>query len=380
MSRLNLTAPVNTLGFGHAAVNLLQAFHDAGVESSWFPIGAVDYQPHHESAVRAAFERAKRYDPNAPSLRVWHQFSLEHHVGRGPHAGWTFFELDRLTPDEVHQINSLDLMFASSHWAKRVMNFSGVTAPVVVAQPGVDQKVFRQGVKPFWPSLVLGPPPTKDTTVFMNVGKWSTLKGMDFLLDVFNAAFASGDDVLLVMCCHHPLKVPGFDGHEESKKWADYYLSSSLGLAGKIRVVPHRLSAQHELAALMAAADAGVFLARGEGWNMPATEMLAMGKEVVLTDCTAHSDYGGRAGARMVEVDGDENAFEHPFLPSGKGCWARLGQKALDCAVEQLRAVHKARQENGRTVNQQGVDLFAHEITWRRCATTMGETLGVFKP
>lgn len=378
-SLLNFSTFLCTTGFGVCGANLTRALYDLGLYPALFPTGPVEYQQHHAEAVETSYLQSKRFNPDAPSLRLDHQFSLTHHVGRGPRAAWTFFELDRLTPDEVHQINALDVMFASSNWAKGVMEESGVRVPVVVAQPGVDQQVFHPAVQPRW-HPELGPPPGKDTTVFLNAGKFSMLKGHDELIEFFDAAFTPADDVLLVMCCFNRLRVPGFDGPEESAKWRSYALSSKMGKAGKVRVLPCWLESQHELAALMAAADCGFFPARAEGWGMESAETLAVGKQVILTDCTAHLDYAEAAGARLVETDGLEGASEHPFIPAGRGNWAKLGPKALASAVEQVRAVHRTRQEKGRTVNQQGVDLFANQITWVDCARTMAASMGILKP
>lgn len=375
-SRLNYAAPISQLGFGVTGVNLLQAFHDAGVEPALHPIGQVDAQPHHHEAVREAWARGRWYNPDAPSLRVWHQFALAEHVGRGKRAGWTFFELDRLTPDEVHQVNCLDVMFASSNWAAGVMRDSGVTAPVVVAQPGVDLEVFNPAVRPRWhPDL--GPPPGRDTTVFINSGKWSVQKGHDVLLDAFHRAFRPDDDVLLVTACFHPLRAGDFDGPAESEKWAAMYLDSDLGRAGRVRCVRSRLGSQHELAALNAAADCGVFLSRAEGWGLGSAELLAMGKHVVMTDCTAHADYGAKAGARMVPAPGLEEAEEWPFLPAGRGRWGRFDEAVMKTAADALRQVHEDKRAGRLGSNQQGREVFTTDITWARCASVMARALGI---
>lgn len=371
-----MSAYINGTGFGVCGTNLLRAFHDAGLNPAAFATGGIEYQPHHAEAVEASRERSASFNPLAPSLRVDHQFLLQHHVGRGPRAGYSFFEMDRLTPYEVHQLNALDVVFAPSTWAGQVMWDSGVRTRVVLAQPGVDQLVFNPAARPRW-HPELGLPPGRDTTVFFNAGKWSMLKGHDFVLDAFEAAFTPADDVLLVMCCFNFLRVPGFDGPEESGKWREMYVTSRLGRAGKIRVLPQRLPTQYELAALMAAADCGFFPARAEGWNLEAAEMSAMGKEVVLTDYSAHQEYGAPAGCRMVEIDGLEPAVEDPFIPAGRGNWAGLGPNALDSAVSQLRAVHQLRRDGRLPLNRAGVDLFSVRFTWAACAATMAAALGI---
>jgi len=378
-SRLSLTAYINSTGYGQSGCNLVHAFDQLGLRPALFTSGGVEYQQHHAAAIEAAHQQGFEFNPDAPSLRLDHQFLMTHHVGRGRRAGYTFFELDRLTRQEVHQLNALDVVFSPSGWAKRVMEDSGVTARVVVAQPGVDRFVFHPGVRPAW-HPELGPPPGKDTTVFFNAGKWSLLKGHDFLLEAFEAAFTERDEVMLVMCCFHPIVAGGFNGPEESARWRDLYLASRLGRAGKIRVMPARLDTQHDLARLMAAADCGFFPARAEGWNMEAAELFAMGKDVVLTDYSAHTEYGRAANGYMLQPDSQdelEPAAEWPFIPAGRGNWAPLGPKALECAVGQLRDVHARRRRGRLPVNSAGVATFAERFTWAGCARVMAETLGV---
>jgi glycosyltransferase involved in cell wall biosynthesis len=294
---------------------------------------------------------------------------MHEHVGRGPKAGYSFFELDRLTEDEVHHQNGLDTVFASSEWAADVMRQSGVRVPIVVAKPAVDTRVFHPGVTP----LPLKKP-TPDTCVFLSVGKWSVLKGHDWLVRVFNAAFTVSDDVLLVLACFNPLMVPGFNGPEESRRWERLYMESSLGRAGKIRVVSGRLPTQRDVASLMAGADCGVFLARGEGFNLELAEMLAMGRHCVATNYAAHRDFAGPGGCRLVEVKETEEGFEPPFLPAGKGGWARLGDDEFEQAVAALRAVLADKQAGRLGFNQAGYELFQRQ-TWAGCARTIMEHL-----
>jgi glycosyltransferase involved in cell wall biosynthesis len=309
------------------------------------------------------------YDPNAPCLRLYHQFLMHEFVGRGLHAGYTFFELDKLTADEIHQLNSLDVVFVASKWAEQVLRKSGVASPrICVARPGVDRTVFYPGVCPTPLAKQ-----TPNTTVFLNVGKWSSLKGMDFLLEAFNAAFTPADDVLLIMACFNPLQVNGFDGPAESARWQAMYEASPLGLAGKVRVVPGRLPDQHAVASLMAAADCGFFPARGEGWNMPLAEMLGMGKWCVHTEYSAHTEFATAAGSLPIECGETEEAYDPPFIRPGVGNWALLGPSQLEQAVTHLRAAHRFRQ-GGVLVNEKGPELFSR-LTWVNCAATIVENL-----
>jgi glycosyltransferase involved in cell wall biosynthesis len=369
---LNYLAAPNSLGYGTVARQLLAALDAAGAEPALFPLAPVEPGLPEQAVIDRAVARAARFDHKAPCLRVWHQFEMAHRVGSGRFGGYSFFELDRLTEREVHHLNGLDVAFAPSKWAERVMRDSGVTTAVSLARPGVDTSVFHPGVKPHPVKK-----PTPNTTVFLNVGKWSVLKGHDFLLDVFNAAFTPADDVLLLMVCFHPLQVPGFDGPAESKRWEEMYLASPMGRAGRIRVAPGRLPTQRDVAALMAAADCGVFLARGEGWNLELAEMLAMGKRCVHTDWSAHREFADFGGSWGVGVADAEEAYDPPFIQPGVGCWAHLGHDQKEVAVSHLRKAHEWKRTGTLPANDAGVRLFGELFTWANCAREMTTVLGV---
>jgi glycosyltransferase involved in cell wall biosynthesis len=345
-------------------VNLLAALDAAGAEPALFPAGHPECEARFRPAVEAALARADAFDPHAPCLRVSHPFDLALRAGRGPLAGYSFFEADDFTARELHHLRSLDLALAPSAWARDLLVAAGVRR-VAVARPGVDLAAFHPGVVPA-SRAALGVPDS--STLFVTAGKWSLNKGHDFLLDAMNAAFGPAADVALVAACFNLLDVPGvFDGPAESLAWGRRYLASPLGAAGKLRVLRGRLPAQADLASLMAAADCCVFLSRGEGFNLECAESLAMGRPVIATDCTAHSDYCGEGGAALVTPDGTEPADDGVFL-RGTGNWARLGPDALDQAVAHLRAAHARRQAEGRTDNPAGAALFRDRRTWAACA------------
>lgn len=373
--RLNYISPLNSLGYGQVGRHLLRAMDGLGVEPALWPLGPVELESRDEDLVKQCLGRVGQYNPNAPCLKLWHAFGMHEFIGRGLHGGYTFFELDRMTKDEVHQLNSLDVVFVASEWARGVLHESGVTtARIAIAWPGVDTSIFHPQVRP---TPLRKPSP--NTTVFINVGKFSALKGHDFLLEAFNAAFTPADDVMLVMACFHPLRVAGFDGPAESKRWENTYMDSPLGRAGKIKVVPGRLKSQQEVASLMAAADCGVFLARGEGWNLELAEMLAMGKNAIHTECSAHTEFASRGGSLPVLVGDTEEAYDPPFIRPGVGNWAKLGADQLEAAVSHMRLMysHKQTLQSACQVNQRGIDLFENTMTWGACAKDILKTLGV---
>lgn len=366
--KVNFSAGISSLGYGIVGVNLLTALENAGAEPALFPLGGVECMKHHEDVVRRAASRADNFHINGASLRINHEWLMAESIGKGPRLGYTFFEIDLLPPKSVHSLSSLDVLFVPSSWAADVVLRSGARpGKVVVASPGVDQQVFHPAVKP----ATLVKPTTKTTTVF-NCGKFSLNKGHDFLLEAFNAAFTPADDVLLVVAAFNPLKFASFDGPAESAKWRTLYESSPMGQAGKIHVVPGRLPTQYDVAALMAACDVGFFPARAEGWNLEASECAAMGRNVILSKYSAHTEFAEAAGARLIEVDELEPAYDGTFF-DGRASWARMGPRQLDQAVEHLRQVHREKQGESLKFNRAGAQAFRERFTWNNCAARILE-------
>ena len=63
----------------------------------------------------------------------------------------------------------------------------------------------------------------------------------------------------------------------------------------------------------MAGADCGVFLSRAEGWNLGLLEMMAMGKPVITTNYSGHTEFATPANALLVEVPEVEPAKDGVF-------------------------------------------------------------------
>ncbi len=321
----------------------------------------MDVPPDEHAVVGRAMQRAETYKANHSCLRLNHPFDLAQFVGRGKHAAYTFFETTHLRPIERHHLSQLDLLFLPSAWAARVVEENGVSVPTCTLHPGVDASIFN-------PQVLKAqiPCPTPRTTVFLNVGKWELRKGHDFLLEAFSKAFTPTDDVLLVMCCFNPLTLPGFDGPAQSAEWNRHYMRSPMGVAGKVLVVEGRLPDQQAVASLMAASDAGVFPARGEGWNLDAVEMMAIGKPVVLTDYAAHTEFS-YCTPYLIDRTTMEKAFDGFFFRGDVGDWMRLGPVQMDQTVAHLRDIHRRKGE-GILCPAPEAEEFVRANTWNAAA------------
>ena len=327
----NLTCPINQLGYGIASINILKGLIDLGHEVALWPIsidrGDTELNKYAQY-INQGIINCKKYSKYAPSIRIWHQFDLAQHIGKGSHVGFPFFELDQFTDIEKHNIESQDLVVVTCEWAKDIVLNNTKQDNVCIVPLGVDRTIFNENIRCEnldIPNLINA---SKTKTIFINIGKWEIRKGHDVLLNIFEKAFTKKDDVELWMVCDNP-----FIG-KENQEWENFYKNSELG--NKIRILP-RLTNQESLARIMSLAHVGVFPARGEGWNLDALELMSCGKTVIATDYSAHRDFIQEYN--LVPIKEKEIAYDGKWF-TGQGSWAKIGDNEIDCFVNKLREQH----------------------------------------
>ncbi len=352
---LSLISSHSRTGYGVAGSHLLRSLQQRGVPVAFFPMGPVDRTLADNPQLHQAINLQDAFRSDVPSVRLSQQFDLAMHVGRGAHVAYTIFELDTFTPRELHHLASQDAIFVCSEWARQVCLNNGITeTPLHIVPLGVDRAVFNENV------------PTKRRwaeTVFMQVGKLEPRKGQLDLLRAFEAAFTPKDDVRLVLSCGNPFI---------SKTDLDAALRPfrKSPLAARITLLTAELPGQQDVAELMASADCGVFAAKAEGWNLEALEMLAMGKTVIATDYSAHTEFLTAANARLVAIDATEVGFadKHP------GRWAAWGTAQHEQLVAHLRSVHEQKRQGALLLNSAGIAT-ARTFSWDASADALIRSL-----
>jgi tetratricopeptide (TPR) repeat protein/glycosyltransferase involved in cell wall biosynthesis len=354
--QVNLSCCINATGDGVVGLNVLKALRNRGASVACWPQDPLEPPPEDAELIRSAVERQAIQRDTAASLLIYHQFSLQEHLGK-PRIGFPIFELDRFTDDEVENMRAQDLLLVPSQWARQVVDSNGVfngRDALRVVPLGVDRSIFHHA------------PMTKEdgATIFLAIGNWERRKGHDFLLEAFNSAFARDDAVELWIVACNPV-VGIMPKYAAAAKEVEN-TCHACPLAENIKLLPWQ-SSPREVADLMRKADCGVFLSRAEGWNLPALEMLSCGKHIIVTNYSAHTEYCNASNARLVEIDALEDAYDNVGL-HGQGRWAALGPRQLEAAVEHMRQVHAARQQGCLAINDAGIES-ARSFSWDACAT-----------
>ena len=367
--KLNLLAPFNMRSYGVVSFNVLQQLLKDGVDVTSFGIGGFEIQSKEQNDALNATYYAKRvdYDFHSPCLKIFHQNQMAEMIGKGPHYGYTFFETDPLNAQEIHHLSSLDGVFVASKWAEGIVTAAKeVHGQVVNVGAGVDRSIFHEGVN--IDKDTLGQIPAlanlSSKTVFLSVGKWEVRKGHDVLVEAFNDAFTPKDNACLMMAAYNP-----FIG-KENDEWAKTYLNSANGK--NIIILPF-VPNQGYLAGIMSLADAGVFPSRAEGFNLPALEMLSMGKYVIATNYSAHTEFLTPENSRLIPMDELEPANDGKWF-HGDANWGLWDHKQHASLIHWMRDVHSLKQSGRLETNLEGIKT-AERFSWAAVTSKITEVI-----
>ena len=355
--KLNLQAPINQLGYGIAGINILKALQAKGVEVSFFPLGQPQVTNQEDAeAVRQGLETAKMFDPQEPCIKIWHQNQMAERIGSGRFIGFPIFELDTFSDLEKRHLNSCHDLMVCSQWAKNVcLDNLYKTKPVMYKSGGkcldAEQQVH---VVPLGVDAELFPPaPARqdDKTIFFNCGKWEVRKGHDVLINAFKKVLEHGEDAELWMMCSNPFNSP-----EEENRWKQAYDHP------RVKLIP-RMETQQEVYNIMSQVDCGVFPSRGEGWNLELLEMMAVGKHVIATEYSAHTEFCSEENSYLLPISDVEPAFDNKWF-FGQGNWAKIDSTEVEMLTKLMERFIKL--SKGK-VNTTGIET-AKKLSWQNTA------------
>lgn len=350
--RINFNGPANPTGYGVASFNILKAMatkHDI----SFFPKGqpTVYTQSDHDLLVRL-INNQLTYDPYSPTIKIWHQFDLIEHIGRGAYFAYPFFELNTLSALEKIHLNTPDIICVSSNWAKEILQENNINKPINIIPLGVDTDIFNH---------TLTVKSNNEKYIFLNIGKWEVRKGHDILLDIFRKAFPTEMDVeLWILASEH---TNSYSTESQLVEWKrKYSIDTRVKLSSGVET-------QREIANIIANVSCGIFISRAEGWNLELLECMAMNKPVIATNYSAHKEFCTKDNCYLVDIHETEPAHDgKAFI--GQGEWAKIGDYQIDQCIEHMRYMYR----NRITTNTNGL-ITAQKLSWNNSADILSRCI-----
>ena len=360
---INLMAPINRLGYGVVGSYTLKSLMQLGHNVSLFVIGNAELtNPQDGYLIQKAVNNQHIFDNNAPCIKIWHQFAMAERIGKGKMYGFPIFELDKFNPLEKRNLKSVNEVFVTSKWAQRVVlnNIIEIGEHEIHVVPlGVDSTIFNKNIQSAVEVLNPDEAKQKSTTCnFFNAGKWEVRKGHDILIECFKRVFSVDDNVHLFMLSHNP-----FYSTEENQKWENLYKYNELG--EKVTIL-QPVNTHQDVAQVMSQMDCGVFPSRAEGWNLELLEMMALGKPVIATNYSAHTEFCNNDNCTLIDIDETQLAHDGRWF-TGQGNWAKLGPKQLDKLCEAMYNTYVQWKKNNLGLDVYGISI-AEQCSWKNTA------------
>ena len=336
---IHLNTPIGSTGYGYAGLNILLSLasnHNIGLN----PIGHPNVESQEQASILnncISYSHIIPYD--SPCIKIWHQFDLLNRIGNGKYFAFPFFEVDTLNQKEIYHLNFPDEIIVSSEWAKNVLLRNNINKPIKIVPLGVDRSIFDHSLQN-----------KTDKYVFLTIGKWEKRKSHDIIIECFNKAFTDKDDVELWMVTHNPLL-----NKDQENQWISLVESSNL--RKKIKIFP-RLPNHKAIAEIISYSNCGIYISRGEGWNLELLETLSMNKPVIVTNYSAHKDYCNTDNSFLVDITETEQAFDGMWF-FGNGNWAKIEDSHKDQIIDYMKFVYT----NSINTNISGIET-AKNFSW----------------
>lgn len=272
----------------------------------------------------------------------------------------TMFETDRIPAEWVDACNRADEVWVPTEHNREAFACAGVEPELlaIVPEPFELDRLHRDA-----PPLEI---PGAHGTVFLAAFDFSLRKGWDLLLDSWCTAFASHDDVTLVLKVWSTTR--GLDAGGIHEAIASRIAGRGLDPARVPDIVViDDLLGPEAMAGLYAACDVIVAPTRGEGWGRPLLEAMALGRPAIATAWSGPAAFvdetvGWPLGFRLVPVP-PEAVAEVPVYAGHR--WAEPDAGDLTRALRDAHAHPGARRARG-TAAAARAEAFDH----RRVAAT----------
>jgi len=372
---INIYAPINTLGYGIHATNIIKSLIKKDKDVVLCPIGqpAIPDGNEYISYINTAVKNTNLFDGSNPSLYIFHDTMSNQYQGK-PRCTFSVFETSLIHERSKLYLNkACDIVMTTTKAHKALLIDNGVTeSKIEVVNEGVDEEFFNTLPTEKYIN-------TKKFT-YITAGKCENRKNTDYIIANFIAAMQYKECALI---CHtynpfaanakdysylsnwtavDPVKVgfnyKGFNGkyHLFSNGMCDIYFTAPVSTTRLVR-------------SLYASANIGLQVSKGEGWDLVCIEMLACGIPTINSDCLGHSEYNrnGITDDLIIPVSSQEVADDGVWFKGTAGVWDLFD---FDIFCDMLATTYE--QQNQYLRPNEALAKFYHtNFSWSKSADTI---------
>lgn len=375
---INIYAPINILGYGIHASNMVKAIKEEGEEYNIQPLGQSQTDPYFEEYIKEGFSNRDKFNANNPSLFIFHDEYSPQSCG-SPQMTFSIFETSKLKPLSKTMLENgpADIILTTTQKHKELLVENGIKKPVHVINEGIDDSLYN--TIPYDAHIDTG------KFTYLMVGKREERKFTDTTISTWIKMMRNKDVALIVHSFNpfvhkdekeHPFTnlacwtgedpralgfdYKGFDGkaHKFTNQSCDiYFTTPSLSTSA--------------MPSLYHSANVGISMSRGEGWNLPLSEMMACGIPCITTDCLGHSEYV--IGAPEIQTELISKITEQEIANDGiwfNGTFGEWGKPNTTDLEELLNLTynHKEKYENK---SEELADYMAENYSWSKAAKAL---------
>ncbi len=262
-----------------------------------------------------------------------------------------FFWEETAVPSALvgHLEAHFDAVLVASRFVKRALRNSGCGLPIAVIPMGVDHLIDAEK-----PAPEMKAPET--VCRFLHVSSAFERKGPDLLLKAWLTRFTGNDPVELY------IKTFPNPHNRIRAQWDE--LAASHPNPPRLVIDEDALD-DEQMRALYRSAHAMVLPTRGEGFNLPAAEAMALGIPLLVTGHGAHTDFCNLDNAALIPF---LFAPSGSHLKAGESCWVEPDLKSL---AEQLGILHQEIQAGSPALRRRREAAMNHvrqTYTWEKSA------------
>jgi len=344
--KLIVHAAINNLSIGNVGYNILKELFLRKIHVSFFPrqfdLSAFNVSPEFKIWLENSINnRFVKFNKDIPSLCCWHINGSEAKFSDKQYL-FSFHETDSPQPAEVNIVNQQEHTFFSSRWT--VENFERYEAERVSFVPlgfDPDLKISEKRII------------SSDVTNWL-IGpcKFEQRKCTQQVIELWIKKYGGNLKHQLTIAVNNPFFRKDANGFDTNDILNSIFKGQ---MPANINPITQYLKTNFEINSLLNGADINLSgISASEGWGLSQFNSAALGKQVIVTNVTAHKDWATPENSILIEENGMKPVYDgiffHPNQPFNQGNYFKFDDDNIVAAFEKAEKV-------AHNVNVEGLKL-----------------------